>query len=134
MRPHLPQDHVLQRRQVREQVVGLEDEAEPAPHRDRLHRRVGDDLAVEQDVAVVDLLQQVDAAQQRRLAGAGGADQGDGAVLVDGEVDAAQDLALTEGLGHAADLEHRGGAHRTAPSGPPPMRSTTRASGTVTAR
>ena len=42
---------------------------------------VGDDLPVEQDVAIVDLLQQVDAAQERRLARAGRADQGDRLVL-----------------------------------------------------
>ncbi len=52
----------------------------------------------------------------------------------DGEVDPPQHLALAEGLGDAADLEDgAAGAHRTAPSGPP-MRSTIRAVGTVTAR
>ena len=84
MRPHLPQHHVLQHGQVREEVEGLEDEAEPAPDRHRLDRGVGDHLAVEEDVAVVDLLQQVDAAQQGRLARPRGADQRDRLVLADG--------------------------------------------------
>ncbi len=46
--------------------------------------RVGDVDAVQQDLAVVDLLQQVDAAQQGRLPRAGGADQRDDLVLGDG--------------------------------------------------
>ena len=74
---------VLEHGQVREQVVGLEDEPEPAADRDRVDRGVGDHLAVEEDVAVVDLLEQVDAAQQRRLARARGADQRDRLVLAD---------------------------------------------------
>jgi hypothetical protein len=121
---------------VREEVVGLEDEAEAAADADGVDGGVGDHLAVEEDVAVVDLLEQVDAAQQRRLARARGADQGHRFVLAHGEVDPPQHLALAEGLGHPPHLEHDlagGRAHRTTPSGPP-MRSTTRASGTVTIR
>ena len=115
MRPPLPEDHVLQRGQVREEVVGLEDEPEAAADPDRVDRRVGDHLAVEEDVAVVDLLQQVDAAQQGRLARAGGADQRHRFVFADGEVDAAQDLALAKGLGDAAHLEHGAPAPLIAP-------------------
>ena len=120
---------------MREEVEGLEDEAEPAAHRDRLDRGVGDHLAVEEDVAVVDLLEQVDAPQQRRLAGSRGADQGNRLVLADRQIDPAQDLALAERLRHLADLEDRrlGGVHRTPPLWPP-SRSTRRASGTVITR
>ena len=46
----------------------------------------------------VDRLEQVDAAQQRRLAGAGRADQADDLVLGDREVDPAQHLDLAERL------------------------------------
>ena len=42
---------------------------------------------VEQDAPVVDRLEQVDAAQQRRLARARGPDEAHDLVLVDGEVD-----------------------------------------------
>jgi hypothetical protein len=79
------------------------------------------------DVAVVDLLQQVDTPQQRRLARARGADQRHRLVLVHRQVDPTQDLGLAVGLGDAADLEHWP-AHRRC------IRSTTRASGTVTHR
>ena len=82
VRAHGGERDVLEHAQVREEVEGLEDHAEPAAHGDRVDRRVGDDLAVEQHVAVVDLLEQVDAAQQRRLARARRADQRDGGVLV----------------------------------------------------
>ena len=117
MRAAVAEHDVLERGQVREEVVGLEDEAEPAADRDRVDRGVGDHLAVEEDVAVVDLLQQVDAAQQGGLARARGADQRHRLVLGDLQVDAAQHLALAEGLGHAADLEDRRRAHHR---GPPP--------------
>ena len=74
--------------------------------------RRGDLLAVDDDPARVDRLDQVDAAQQRRLARARRADQADDLVLGDGEVDAAQHLELrrttcgrpraTSSVGHAA--------------------------------
>ena len=68
LRAHRAEHDVLEHGQVREEVERLEDHPEPAAHLDRIDGRVGDDLAVEQHVAVVDLLEQVDAAQQRRLA------------------------------------------------------------------
>ena len=58
----------------------------------------GDLLALQLDPAGVDRLEQVDAAQQRRLAGAGRADQADDLVLGELEVDPAQHLELAEGL------------------------------------
>ena len=66
---------VAQHGHVREQVVRLEHHADPLPDLVRIDPRVGDVLAVQPDRAVVDLGEQVDAAQQRRLARAGGADQ-----------------------------------------------------------
>ena len=56
--------------QVREQVEALEHEADAAAEAgsaSELHRRM-DVLAVEQDAAVLDLLQPVHGADQRRLA------------------------------------------------------------------
>jgi hypothetical protein len=101
---------VLPHRHVREEVVCLEDHAEPAPDPHHVHRGVGDHLAVEQHVAVVDLLEQVDAAQQRRLARARRADQRDRVVLGHLQVDPAQDFDAAVGLGHALDLQD--GGHR----------------------
>jgi hypothetical protein len=127
------EEHVVEDVQVREEVVGLENEAEAAAHRHRVHGGVGDHLAVQEDVAVVDLLEQVDAAQKRRLARPGGADQRDRLVFVDGEIDAAQDLELAEGLGDAPDLDDRlAGAHERAL--PRSQRSSRRAHGIVTSR
>ena len=59
------------------------------------------------DPARVDRLEQVDAAQQRRLAGAGRADQADDLVLGDREVDPAQHLVLAERLAQALDRRAR---------------------------
>ena len=102
---------------MRKEVVGLEHHPEPAPDVDRVDRGVGDHLAVEEDVSVVDLLQQVDAAQDRRLSRPRGADQRDGLMLGDSEVDPMQNLTLPEGLGHAGQLQD-GLAHRRVP---PPL-------------
>ena len=56
--------------------------ADPAPYGVGVDPRIGDVLAVEEDLPVVDGLEQVDAAQQRRLARARRADQRDDLVLV----------------------------------------------------
>ncbi len=48
---------------------------------------------------------QVDAAQERRLAGAARPDQADDLVIVDHEVDASQDLELPEGLVETLDAD-----------------------------
>ena len=120
MAPDRAEDDVLEHAEVREQVVGLEDEAEPAAHANGVDRRVGDHLAVEEDVAVVDLLEQVDAAQQGRLARAGGADHRDGLVLGDLEVDPVEDLSVAESLRHAPKLEDRRVLNGSSRSGPGP--------------
>ena len=129
VRPHGGERDVLQDGQVGEEVEGLEDHAEAAADGDGVDRRVRDDLAVDQHVAVVDLLQQVDAAQERRLARAGRADERDGAVLLHREVDAPQHRHVAVRLGDAAQLEH------ASPRGPPALQDVDqRASGTVTHR
>ena len=63
----------------------------------------GDVLVVEDHAARVDRLEQVETAQQRRLARARRADQADDLVVVDGQVDAAQDLELAERFVKAFD-------------------------------
>src|SRR3954469_18839952 len=127
VRPRRAEHHVLEHRQVREQVERLEHDPEPAADAHRIDGRVRDHRPVEQHVAVVDLLEQVDAAQQRRLARARGADQRHGAVLGHRQVDAAQRRRVAVRLGDPAYLED--GRHRRRP-----IRSTIRASGTVTQR
>ena len=76
--------------------------------------RAGDLLAADDDAARVDRLEQVDAAQQGRLAGAGRADQADDLVLLEREVDAAQHLELAERLVHVLHAERL--AHASLPA------------------
>ena len=70
--------------------------------------RRGDLVAVEHDPTGVDRLEQVDAAEQGRLARARGADEADDLVLGDRQVDPAQDLDAAERLVEALDPD-RGG-------------------------
>ena len=67
---------VLQHRLVGEQVEVLEHHAHLLPVQVDVHRLAGKVCAVEEDGAGGGLLQQIQAAQQRGLAGTGGADDG----------------------------------------------------------
>jgi hypothetical protein len=87
---------------VREQVEALEDHADvPALQRDLAVLElvqlvallaVADQLTVDGQPAGVDLLQVVDAPQEGRLAGAGGADEAEDLAGLDLQVDALEDL------------------------------------------
>ncbi len=101
--------HVAQDRHVREEVVGLEDDPDPAADPVGVHARCRHLLPADEDPALVDRLQEVDAPQQRRLARARGADQADDLVLADLEVDPVQHLVGAERLAHAVELDR---AHR----------------------
>ena len=71
----------------------------------------------EHDPARVDGLEEVDAAEERRLTRAGRADQAHDLVLGEREVDPAQHLELAERLAHALELERGAAAvHRAAPA------------------
>ena len=61
-------------------------------------RRVEDDAALYGDGPVVRPLQEVQAAEQGGLAGAGGADDGQGLALLQGEADIAENLGVPEVL------------------------------------
>ena len=98
---------VLEHAHVREEVERLEDDPDPAADPVDVDAARGDLLAVDDDPAGVDRLEQVDAAQQRRLARAGGADQADDLVLGDVEVDPAQHLELAERLAQPFDHDAR---------------------------
>jgi len=122
---------------VREQVEPLEDHADLATLRgDGLPRQmvkpagallVAQQLAVDPDAAAVDSLQLVDAAQERRLTGAGGSQQADHLALADIEVDALEDLDPMKGLGDVDSVDERhtgvgvrGGSGHHAPPIPAP--------------
>ena len=75
---------------------------------------VAERLAVEADLAGIEFLEQVDAAEKRRLARAAGADDRHHVGRQDVEVDAAQDRVRAEALGQAPDGEDR--RPRVAPS------------------
>ncbi len=99
--------HVLGDRHVRVERVGLED------HRDvaLLRRAVGDDGAVDQHVAVGDLLQAREHPQRGRLAAAGGADEDHELAVADRQVEVADGLrAVGISLRHAGQFDrgHRG--------------------------
>ena len=63
---------------------------------------VAHELAVDGQLAAVDLLQVVDAPQEGALAGAGRADEAQHLAPADGQVDALQDLEPAEGLAYTA--------------------------------
>ena len=88
-----------------EQVEALEDDADFAPQGVDVDALPADPVAVEADDAAVDGLQLVDAAQQRRLAAAGRADQTDHLVQIDIEIDTAQHRVRAERLVHVTQLE-----------------------------
>ena len=83
---------------MREEVERLEHDPDPPPDLVRVDIGQGDVRSVDQDPAGVDRLEQVDAAEQGRLAAARSADQADDLVLADRQVDPAQDLELVEAL------------------------------------
>ena len=60
--------------------------------------------AVVEDLAAAGGLQQVDTPQQRGLARAGSADDGNNVALLDGEVNIPQNLMGAEGLAEVADF------------------------------
>ena len=102
---------------MREEVERLEDDPDPAADAVDVDSARGDLLAGDDDPAGVDRLEQVDAAEEGRLARAGRADQADDLVLGEREVDAAEHLELAERLVDALEREqvstevrHRGAA------------------------
>ncbi len=90
--------HVVENGHVREEVVGLEDDADAPPERVQVDLPVRNRLSVDDDRSLIDALEQVDAAEEGRLAGAGRADQAHDLVQIDGEVDASEDLEILEPL------------------------------------
>ena len=84
---------VAQHGALLEQAEVLEDHADSGAHvRQLLAFRVGDVLAVDAHFAGSGAFQQVDAAHQRRLARAGGAEDAEDFTRIDGQVDVVQHL------------------------------------------
>ena len=121
---HLADHAVLQHAHVVEEVEGLEDHADLGAVLVDVELPLEDILAVEEDLAVVGDLKQVDAPEQGGLAAAGRADNGDHVPLVDVEVDVVEDAQLAKVLFEVFDL-HDVFHHCAPPSG------LMRASGTV---
>jgi len=82
-----PERHILEDRQVREEVERLEDHADLGPQLGKALALRGQGLAVDADLAAGDRLEPVDGAAQRRLARAGRPDDDDDLALVDLQVD-----------------------------------------------
>ena len=92
--------HVLLDRHVGEEAVLLEDHADVA----LAGRDVRDVAPVEDDPALGDALQAGEAAQQRGLAAARGAEQRDEVALIDAKVDVVQDRVVAKALDHALEF------------------------------
>ena len=90
---------------MREQVEVLEAHADFAPDLVDLLQVAGQLDAVDDDAALLVLLQPVDAADHRRLAGAGRPADHDALAALDREIDVAQHVELAVPLVHADDLD-----------------------------
>ena len=99
-------------------VHGLpREQAEMLEHHRHAGDRLGHPLAAAPDFAAIDRQQAVDAAQQRGLAAARWADDGDDLALAELEVDAAEHFERAVPLGKSADADARRGP-ASVPSGP----------------
>jgi hypothetical protein len=103
---------VTERRILREEVEGLEHEPEmqavPADIAFLEHRRVRSvkqRLAIYDDLSAVRPFKKIQAAQQRGLAAAGGADEGHHLALLQTEADVFQYLGIAKPLGDFIDFE-----------------------------
>ena len=105
--PLLREHHVALGGEVREQVEALEHHADLLAHLVDVRLGVVDLGVLEPDLAARGLLETVDAAQQRRLARAGRAEDDDDLALVDVDVDALEHLEVAEGLAQVLDADDR---------------------------
>ena len=101
---HLAYHTVFQHGHVVEQVEGLEHHTHPGTVLGGVDAPARHIVSVVEDLAGGGRLQQIDAPQQRGLAGAGGADNGDDVALVHGKVNISQHFVLAKCLGEVPDL------------------------------
>ena len=88
---------------MREQRVALEHH----PHRPPLRRPAGEVLAVQQHAAAIGEVEAGDHAQQRRLAAARGAEQGEKLAGFDADADVVDCGEIAEAAGDVLDFEQR---------------------------
>ena len=103
---HLADHAVFQDGHIVEQVERLEHHADVGAVFRGVDTLSGDVFAVVENVAARRRFEQVHAAQQRRFAGAGRADDGDHVALLDIEIDIAQNLVRAKGLAQVPDLKN----------------------------
>src|SRR5581483_9679117 len=96
-----PLHHVPERRPVREELEVLEHHSDSPPDVRQVGLAVGDLDVVEEDLAVLRLLEPVQTAKQRALAGAARADDADDLAAANGEVHVAQHLEVAEAFAEA---------------------------------
>ena len=98
--------HVFEHVQFVDQVERLEDHADMRAIFRGVDAFTGDIFAVVENIAARWRFQQIHAAQQRRFAGAGRADDGDHVAFFDIKVDIAQDFVRAKGLAQVLDLKN----------------------------
>ena len=101
------QRDVLEDRLVGEEVEALEHHADVAAEAGELPALVRQALAVDGDLALLDRLEAVDGAAQRRLARPRRADDDDDLSAVDRQVDVLEDVQVSEPLVHAGQADER---------------------------
>ena len=101
--PHRAEGEVFEDGQVREQVELLEDHADFAPQVARLPHAAVQQLAIEADFAFLIAFEAVDAADERRFAGAGRAADDEALAFADVEVDVFQRVVFAVPLVEAVD-------------------------------
>jgi hypothetical protein len=98
---------VLEDRHVREKVEALEDDPDVAAQGVDVDAWARGAIAVNADLAGIDLLKPIYAAQKGGFAAARGSDQADHLMLLDLEGEARQHLVRAEALVDIADLDER---------------------------
>ena len=103
---HLSSDAVIQHIHIAEQVELLKDHADFGVVARHVDRAGEDILAVVKDLSLVRRFQQVDAAQQRRFARTGRADDAGHFALVGGKIHALEHFMVAKSFLDALNLNH----------------------------
>jgi hypothetical protein len=117
---------------VREEVEALEDHPDVAAQPGERLALLGELLAVDADLALLDGLEPVDRAAERGLARARRADHHDDLAAVDREVDVLEDVQFTEPLVDAGQLDERSSGELAGHPGNPRAAGGRRGPGPIT--